>query len=335
MPDFDGGHYFLTALLPVKSGTDPAAPTISHVNQLRDLLAHLPTALQSPASERRGVNAPFSRNLRTHFLRLVVIDDVSFNGRQGGDPIVARVLTRLDPKRFRALDPMTPGEVDHLPHPYLLLAADFDAASGAAHELDSWLREIWESMETELRSILDRCHGFTAIGGTEPDADDFIRYIRRCQIETTMPFNDYWQTAPDLRALGIPLRSLLGRAGLAAIVLVVGLGLVWFGPDRLETVGKWAAWIGLAGILAGIAYAYVTVLRRGAQPLPTAPDSDLRSVLKSLYLRQHFLRFAIDTQGGGAAELHTAFGAFIDTHRPDDVAAPTQKPGVVRCQEIA
>lgn len=330
MPNFDGGHYFLTALLPVKSGTDPAVPGASHVNQLRDVLAHLPTALQSPASERRGVNAPFARNLRAHFLRLVVIDDVSFNGREGNDTLVVSLLTKLAPRLFRSLDPMTPNKVDHLPNSYLILAADFDAASGAVSELDAWLRELWGSMEAELRSILDRCHGFDTTGRAKQDADDFVRYIMRCQVETTMPFNDYWQVAPALGKLGIPLAGLIAPPAVAALICVAGLLLAWLGSPWLASLGRWAAWIGLAGILLGVAYAYLAVLRRGARPLPRAPDSDLRSVLKSLYLRQHFIRFAITTQGVGAAELHAAFGAFIDTHHPDDVAAPTQAPGVVR-----
>ena len=326
MPNFDGGHYFLTALLPVKTSVDPAAPGNSHVHQLRDVLAHLPTALQSPASERRGINAPFARNLRTHFLRLVVIDDVAFNGREPNDTLAASLLTKISAKFFRALDPMIPNKVDALPGPYMILVADFDAANGTAGELAAYLRELWTDMEPELRSILAHCHGFAAAHG----GDDFVRYIAGCQVETTMPFNDYWQAAPDLQKLALPWTDWLGPLALAGVVLLLGLLLHVFGSGRWETAGSWLGWIGFAGIFLGLMYAYLAVLMRGAKPLPTAPDSDLRSVLKSLYLRQHFIRFAIAEQGADAASLHAAFGAFIDTHHPDDVAAPSQAPGVVR-----
>ncbi len=326
MPNFDGGHYFLTTLLPVKTSVDPDAPGNSHVHQLRDVLAHLPTALQSPASEHRGINAPFARNLRTHFLRLVVIDDVAFNGREPNDTLVVSILTKLNAKLFRTLDPMIPNRVDALPGPYLIVVADFDAANGSDSELAGYLRDLWTDMEPELRSILVHCHGFDAANG----ADEFVRFITGCQVETTMPFNDYWQTPPDLASLSLPIGNLLGPAGVAATVFVIGLLLACFASKPLASLGAGTAWIGLIGILLALAYAYITVLKHGAKPLPTAPDSDLRSVLKSLYLRQHFIRFAIAEQGANAADLHAAFGAFIDTHHPDDVTAPTQVPGVVR-----
>lgn len=327
MPNFDGGHYFLTALLPVKTNTDPKAPGNSHTQQLRDVLAHLPTALQSPASERRGINAPFARNLRTHFLRLVVIDDVAFNGREPNDTLVVSLLTKINAKLFRTLDPMIPNKVDSLPGPYMILAADFDAASGTADELGGYLRELWAEMEPELRSILAHCHGFVETSVKAKGADEFVRHIIGCQVETTMPFNDYWQIAPDLQKLAMPRTEWLGSLVLAAGGVLLGLLLHYFGSGRWAQAG---GWIGFAGIFLGLLYAYRAVHRHGARPLPTAPDSDLRSVLKSLYLRQHFIRFAIAGQGANAADLHAAFGAFIDTHHPDDVAAPTQAPGVVR-----
>ena len=65
-------------------------------------------------------------------------------------------------------------------------------------------------------------------------------------------------------------------------------------------------------------------------PFPAAPDSDLPSVLKALYLQQRFQEFAVAEQGAGDAALHAAFGRFLAKHRPDDLGWPTQEAGVVR-----
>ena len=320
MPSFDGGHYFLTTLIPVR--TDADGPGDSHVHQLRSRLARLPTALQSPASERRGLKSPFARNRRTHLLRLLVIDDVAFNGRERIDAIKVAALTGIDHRATNPADPTTPNPVDHLACPYLVFAADFDAQAGPAGEPQAFLRGLWADAETELREIVEHCHGFSEV----KDADGFARAVAACEVDTTMPFNDYWQTPPDLTKLGMSILPVLIPAAIGALVFLAGLaGLVF---------GEIAGWVGLllgAAILyLGLRFAVNAILAHGARPLPAAPDSDLPSVLKALYLRQNFVRFAIDHQGAAPADLHAAFGAFLAAHRPGDVAGPTQPPGVVR-----
>jgi hypothetical protein len=83
MPNFDGGHYFLTALIPIKSAeyVEQDGRKNSPVHMVRNALAVLPKARQSPVTEQTEFNSPFARNTRTHFARLVVIDDVINNGR--------------------------------------------------------------------------------------------------------------------------------------------------------------------------------------------------------------------------------------------------------------
>ena len=78
---------------------------------------------------------------------------------------------------------------------------------------------------------------------------------------------------------------------------------------------------------------YRWILRRGPAPFPTAPGSDLPTVLKSLYLQQHFTRFAIEAQGLSDAELHNRFGAFLTAGKPGS-ASPTQPPGEVRAPDV-
>ena len=52
-------------------------------------------------------------------------------------------------------------------------------------------------------------------------------------------------------------------------------------------------------------------------------------MLKALYLQRAFTDFAIDQQGKSDKELFDRFGAFIAERRPDDIASPTQEPGVI------
>jgi hypothetical protein len=317
MPNFDGGHYFLTTLIPIRSGlcADPRtdATVTSHLHELRATLAALPTALQTPATEKIGLNSPFARSTRTHFARFAILDDVAFNGRGQRDPI--KVALKLSPQ------PNVTDPVDRLPCSYLIFVVDFDAANGSDAARDDYLTHLWSLMQDELRGILMHCDGHERL----VDAAGFVRLIRDCQVETTMPFNDYWQGAPPLSPL--PLKPLLVPAIVAAAALVLGvLAALLFRP------GFW--WLALAGLVAlplALWWAYSRINAAGAQPFPTAPHSDLPGVLKALYLQQKFTRLAIETQGAPPAVLHAAFGEFLAMHRPQDTAAPSQKPGVVRC----
>jgi len=72
----------------------------------------------------------------------------------------------------------------------------------------------------------------------------------------------------------------------------------------------------------------------GAKPFPTAPDGNLLSILKALYVQKVFTRFAIDNQAlavdqQAAGALHAAFGNFLAQHQPSSLDSPTQPPGVV------
>ena len=333
MPNFDGGHYFLTTLIPVRAeaAQDPRAATwvTSHTHCLREKLAKLPTALQTPATENTGVNSPFARDPRTHFARLVVLDDVAFNGRVHRDAIgtaLRGALSGVLKRPIAGSDPVVPGPVDNLPHPHLIFVCDFDARSGDAAELEGYLRGLWRVMDDTWRDLLMHCHGFDPAAAE----DGFVRLITRCQVETTMPFNDYFVPLPALASQ--PLLPVIAPLILAAILLVVGVigGLIatWTG-GRAGWLW-WLALIGLLGVpLAGL-YAYRSVVRAGQAPFPTGARTDLTSVTKALHLQQAFTRFAIAQQGAPPAALHAAFGEFLRAHRPDDPQAPTQPRGEVR-----
>lgn len=332
MPNFDGGHYFLTALIPIRNdpAQDPATSSrvTSHVHCLREKLACLPTALQTPATQETGLNSPFARDRRTHFARLVVLDDVAFNGRVRRDAVVTALSGLRGPRR-PASDPTMPDPVDHLPNPWLIFVCDFDAASGETQELESYLRGLWAEMGDTWASLLQHCHCRSHV----TTADEFVRLVMDCQVETTMPFNDYYVPFPALQAMS--LTPVVAALAIPAAALLLGLlgGLVtaWTGMR-----GGMFWWLALAGLvllpLAGL-WAYRRVVAAGQAPLPTGARTDLPSVMKALYLKRHFTRLAIAQQGAAPEALHAAFGDFLRTHRPEDVRAPTQRRGTIRDEE--
>ncbi|MEB3270110.1 MAG: hypothetical protein VKJ44_00445 [Synechococcus sp.] len=344
MPNYDAGHYFLSSLIPIQA-TPPAQDPgeqgplqeilaqksppqkvelqkrqseqgISHLQALREILAILPrenAALDPGRSGRDAATsaideaaAPFSRDLHTHFCRLVVIDDLTFVGRQHQDPILT--LYRQNP--------VIPRPVDHLPCAFLALIVEFDAPDGSRQSLRNYLHGLWQVMAEELTEIFQHCVGFDP----ELPAESFQRQVLAGQLETTLSFHDYyWQDEHRLpnqwpRVLRPPL-----------IVAAIGLSLLfWLGPAG-----------GLRWLLLGLSlpallfWCYRRILKVGMEPFPAAPRSDLRSVLKGLYLQRKFIDFMIANQGVSAETLQAEFLQFIDNHRPHSLSAPTQAPGSI------
>jgi hypothetical protein len=310
MPNFDGGHYFLTVLAPIKPGADydpKSHASRSHRHMLMQALSLMPLSEITGASKVVDTPvSPFARTTCTHLARFVVIDGAAFNGRESGDSLLAK----LPFWPFKEGDKLTAQPVDQLTTPYLLFVADFDASNGYDATLESFTDTLWHHMQPELTEVFQHCIDFDE----NPDAKSFFRYVKRCQIETTMPFNDYWTEPPPLADA---TRWLLG--GLAASVIVailVGLKVSWL--------------LALLVLAVGIYMIYRLILARGLKPLPAAPNSDLPSVLKALYLQQHFAQFMMDHQGCGDADLHAAFERFLQAHAPSDLDGPaTQAPGVI------
>lgn len=307
MPDLDGGHYFFTALIPIdnRGVVEHAGVKSSPVHMVRDALEALPTALQSPASEAIGIQSPFARSLRSHFVRIFVIDAANYNGRDPQDSILAAI---------RKTDLLQAQPADQLASPYLAFISDFDPLGD---EPRSWLEEVWTQAKPELCSVFEYCYGFDS----GFDAAAFAGYVMRGQVETTMPFNDYWTVPPPLPSLSLGLLAAPPVLGLiAGAVLGAVAGEPWWAG------GLFALALGALGVLVS----YLLVMARGARPFPAAPNASLRDVLKALYLQQAFARFAADNQGAAPAQLRAAFADFLATVRPNDLDAPTQAPGVIR-----
>jgi hypothetical protein len=332
MPNCDGGHYFLTVLAPVRIDTVPdkiPGRSRSHPSTLAQKLALLPTGPQTAVSPPGAMISPFARNRLNHTARFAIIDSPNFNGRLSGNTLVS-LLTKVDPLKAQPVDELT--------GPYLLFAADVDARDGdGPAALAAYAEALWDTMQPDLTQIFSHCVGFDGVDS----AADFLAYLRRCQVETTLPFNDYWADGMSPADTQLPLAPLMVTGGLAG--LAAGLWLLALLVDGLLTLfgvtGSFAqgaalaaGWgvivvpvlIGLVGLAVWFLYRWV--MNRGALPFPTAPDADLPSILKGLFLQQAFTRVAIETQGLDDAALHARLGAFFGAVRPDQ-PAPALAPG--------
>jgi hypothetical protein len=334
MPNLDGGHYFLTVLAPIRVGTigDPiVGRSRSHRHLLAQKLSLLPTGRQTAASPTDARPSPFARNGLNHLARFVIIDGPAFNGRMPDDSLISAA---------RGINPLVPQQVDRLSTPYLLFAADIDAPGDGETALRAYTDALWATMKDDLGVIFGHCVGFEGVN----TAVTFHDYIRRCQVETTMPFNDYWPEKLQAAGGTLPIKALRAAAiiaGGALALWIVALALNGFltvlGADRgfAQGVAAVVAW-GVIAVPVLIALAllvayglYRLILRRGMTPFPTAPDSNLPSVLKALFVQQHFTRFAIEAQGLDDVALYARFGTFLDVVRPSKTT-PTQPPGEVR-----
>lgn len=319
MPNFDTGAYFYTGLFPVDlrpTRRKEDGSITSHSHLLREVLGSLPNF---SAEDRAAMESPFSRCRRTHFARLAVMDDPAFEGRVGMDTIKAAV---------KGVNVMKHQPVDHLSRSWLIFVADADAEDDGGASRDRWARGLWEVMEPELRAIFEHCLGFRKVAS----ADDFAAYLARGQVETTMSFHDYWAEGVDLPAFKIG--SMAAMALVPAALFALGAAWLRWRPWHMPEGVDWGGVLlvlgaALLGLAIGIWLLYRTILKRGAKPWPGAAGADLPGVLKSLYVQQHFTRFAAQHQGASAAELHAAFGRFIGEVKPGETDGPTQKPGTV------
>lgn len=301
MPSIDSGYYFLTVLVPVRCAwangeeNERAAPII----ELRKTLAQMPTAMQTPHSHNSGEISAFSKSTRTHFARFAVIDRLGYNGYEAADPVFETVGL-AKPSLART----------ELSSPYLLFAAEFDAPSGSRnYDLAVYLRELWDVMEEDLVEIFSNCVAFDR--DTITTAADFIEYIKKCELETTMPFNFYWAEPPkNLPSLTIK--------GLAAGGVFTGAVMAMVFYALFAQVGIYLAIIAAVIAFLGGAIGFVAMRfkKYGDRPFPAPPDGDLMSVLKGLHLQNTFGQFVIDNQGSDVADLHEAFGHYLDENQP-------------------
>ncbi|MCP5083252.1 MAG: hypothetical protein GY948_16305 [Alphaproteobacteria bacterium] len=196
---------------------------------------------------------------------------------------------------------------------------------------DAYLKELWTSARDEMQAVFENCQGFDRVSS----ADEFAAYIEKCQVETTMPFHDYWIEPPALKTM--PWKLLLVILGLPLLAFAAGL-LGWVGGSAINVFTEpnwnldtpfWMAALGLASSALVIFGLIKYIMRFGANAFPAPKHGDLPSVLKSLYLQQKFAKFVVDNQAADPQTLHTGFGKFLQEHQPENKDSPSQKPGFI------
>src|SRR5262249_11223364 len=123
-----------------------------------------------------------------------VIDDTIYNGPVPADTIRAAARDLLSGTPDGAV--IKP--VDQLPSPYLLFSVDCDAANEG--ELQDYLCDLWEVAGLLLSPPFANC---CSSHERVTSAESFATYVCDHQVETPMPFNDYWTDAPPLKGLSI------------------------------------------------------------------------------------------------------------------------------------
>jgi hypothetical protein len=117
----------------------------------------------------RDYRSPFSRVSSTHLARLVVMDDVVYVG--------------------------APACEEHLKSRYLVFETNFDG------ELDDYLTRMAKEIPEVVEAVWGHCAGYPGIA----DTGGFIRYMKKCQIQTTFFFADvnYRTVQQNLKALQV------------------------------------------------------------------------------------------------------------------------------------
>jgi hypothetical protein len=98
-------------------------------------------------------DSPMAQVPNTYLCRIFVLDDVIYEGH--------------------------PARLDHLRSKYLVFVAEIHG------DLEPYLRGMWKNAAPFIRDIWAYCIGFEQVR----DEDSFVRYIKRCQVNTTFYFN--------------------------------------------------------------------------------------------------------------------------------------------------
>ena len=144
-------NWALTVLSPIKNG-DFEGESYNYL--IRKKLDELPFHEDSP----------WAKVPNTYVCRLYILNDVFYN------PYNASTF-------FKYQDPLLE---ENLKSSYLALLLHFHGG-----DLDNYLRGAWQNMEADIRDIWQHCVGFDKVNNQE----DFVKYIKKCQIKTTFGFN--------------------------------------------------------------------------------------------------------------------------------------------------
>ena len=148
MANKSSNAYGLTTLCPIINGSENNQ---SYAAQIRHRLQEL------PLDER----SPWARVPETYLCRLFILNDVLYN------PVNSSFIVHKNPELE-----------EHLKSKYLVFTSNFHG------DLNPYLKGMWNNSETDIKQIWEFCVGFDAV----TSANDFVRYIKKCQVKTTFYF---------------------------------------------------------------------------------------------------------------------------------------------------
>ena len=143
-------HYALSVLSPIKQG---------HLKgESYNVLIR--RELQSLGLDE---NSPWAKVPNTYLCRLYILDDVFYN------PVNISSLISYK----------TPILEEHLKSSYLVFFAHIHGAR------DAYLQGAWQNAQASIEKIWQHCVAFDRVN----NADDFVEYIKKSEVKTTLPFN--------------------------------------------------------------------------------------------------------------------------------------------------
>lgn len=149
MPNKSGNAYGLTTLCPITNGS---IDNQSFSALTRHRLQELPVDTKSP----------WAQVPNTYLCRFYVLNDVFYN------PVNSSFIFYKKPKLE-----------EHLNSKYLVFSSNFHG------DLEPYLEGMWNNSKDAINQIWEYCVAFDDV----KNSDDFIQYIKKCQVETTFYFN--------------------------------------------------------------------------------------------------------------------------------------------------
>jgi hypothetical protein len=146
MANKSGKAYALTLLCPIRQGSPEQCPEGMPEQTYSALIRYQLQQL------RVSEESPMAKVPNTYLSRLFVLDDVPYQGK--------------------------PANLEHLKSNYLVFSSNFHG------ELEDYLNGMWNTVNAELKAVLQYCVGFEKV----TNAATFIDYIKACQVTTTFFF---------------------------------------------------------------------------------------------------------------------------------------------------
>ena len=161
--NISGNAYALTMLCPIKPGIEENR---TYADLIRDQLEIWNLADVSPLAQVPN----------TYLCRFFVLDDIYTESLPGASIWDALSDLRIIPSNKQRLAALP--HTDHLQSSYLVFSSNLHG------DIDTYLKGMWESIQTEINTIWQYCYGFEDVS----DATSFMAYAHKCCLDSSLFF---------------------------------------------------------------------------------------------------------------------------------------------------